>query len=376
MPDSLQPEQSGAEGNSRAPISRGRVALLVILSLMLLLAAAAGGVAWYVRHGLQPTEEGPPIRIEIPSGTSAFGIADLLEEQGIIRDSFLFKYYMRYKDEGSRFKAGVYDLAPGMTRDEVIEVLNEGRTVAEETFRFTIPEGYTVRQIADKLASEGLVDADAFAALADAEATRSWSASAAGVPDDPNLAHRFEGYLFPETYEMKAGSDEAAILKRMMTELDRKLEELPEGWESVLEERGLTLHELLTIASLIEREVVVAEERPLVAGVIYNRLDKEMPLQIDATVQYALGKPKERLFEKDLEIDSPYNTYRIPGLPPGPIASPSLSAIRAALEPEPSDYLFYVTKKDGSQTHLFARTYDEHLRNIRISKDTAKEGGG
>jgi len=133
----------------------------------------------------------------------------------------------------------------------------------------------------------------------------------------------------------------------------------------------MTFHDLLTIASLVEREVVVDEERALVAGVIYNRLEDGMKLQIDATVQYSLDKPKQRLYEKDLLIDSPYNTYEVEGLPPGPIASPSLESIKAALYPEKSEYFFYVTKKDGSQTHLFAKTYKEHLRNIDKSNQSA-----
>ncbi|MNZ86552.1 putative aminodeoxychorismate lyase [compost metagenome] len=198
----------------------------------------------------------------------------------------------------------------------------------------------------------------------DAEAVRS-------VPDNDQLHQRLEGYLFPETYEMKKESTEEDIIKRMLMELDRKLAELPEDWQLVMEEKNLSLHELLTIASLVEREVVVDEERALVAGVIYNRMKDGMMLQIDATVQYSLDKPKERLYEKDLQVDSPYNTYKVEGLPPGPIASPSIASIQAALYPEDSDYLFYVTKKDGSQSHLFAKTYKEHLKNIEISKQTA-----
>jgi UPF0755 protein len=174
--------------------------------------------------------------------------------------------------------------------------------------------------------------------------------------------------MFPETYEMKKGSTEEQIIARMLQETDRKLATLPEGWQDAMEESGKSLHEIMTIASLIEREVVVDEERALVSSVIYNRLAEPMRLQIDAAVQYALDEPKERLLTKDLEIDSPYNTYKNDGLPPGPIASPSLASIEAALFPAESDYLFYVTKKDGSQTHLFAKTYNEHLRNIDKSE--------
>ncbi|UUZ86641.1 endolytic transglycosylase MltG [Paenibacillus sp. P26] len=182
---------------------------------------------------------------------------------------------------------------------------------------------------------------------------------------------RLEGYLFPETYEWKKDVTPDEIVESMTQELDKKLAELPKDWQSALKQRGLTFHQPLTVASLIEREVALEEERALVSGVIYNRLKQGMPLQIDATVQYLFDKPKERLFEKDLQIESPYNTYLHPGLPPGPIASPSLASIQAALYPAGTKYLYYVTKKDGSKGHLFAETYEQHLKNIAESKKTA-----
>ncbi|MFD1955436.1 endolytic transglycosylase MltG [Paenibacillus thailandensis] len=347
---------------------RSRITLWVILTILAIFIIGAGSVALYIWNGLRPAAEGEAKTIEIQPGTSAFQVSDLLEEQGIIRNSFLFKYYLRFENEGSRFQAGRYELAPGMTKEEIVAKLNAGDTVAEETIRFTIPEGYTVLQIADKLAEEGIVNKDKFLALAGEKRTWGDAEAVRSIPEDDKLHQRLEGYLFPETYEMKKDSTEEDIIERMLTETDRKLAELGEDWQAELEERGLTLHQLLTIASLIEREVVVDEERPIVASVIYNRLAKPMPLQIDATVQYLLDKPKERLMESDLKVESPYNTYQVDGLPPGPIASPSIASIEAALHPADTDYFYYVTKKDGSQTHLFARTYEEHLDNIEISK--------
>ncbi|WP_281169562.1 endolytic transglycosylase MltG [Paenibacillus harenae] len=350
---------------------RSRITLWVILSLLSIMIIAAGSFALYVWSSLQPTKAGDAVKVEIPKGTSANEVADLLEQNGIIKNSFIFKYYLKLNDQGARFQAGLYELNPGMEHDAIIAKLNAGDTVAVETIRFTIPEGFTVLQIADKLAAEKLIDRDKFIKLAatntaygDAEAVRS-------IPENDKLHQKLEGYLFPETYELKKGSTEEDIIRRMLSELDRKLEVLPEGWMDVLEEKKMTLHELLTIASLVEREVVIDEERALVAGVIYNRIEDGMMLQIDATVQYSLDKPKERLYEKDLQIDSPYNTYKVEGLPPGPIASPSMASITAALYPEESDYLFYVTKKDGSQSHLFAKTYQEHLKNIEKSNQAA-----
>ncbi|MFS0839812.1 endolytic transglycosylase MltG [Paenibacillus sp. 1P03SA] len=194
----------------------------------------------------------------------------------------------------------------------------------------------------------------------------------AGIPADAKLKHKLEGYLFPDTYDIPKDATEQKLITLMVDQLDKRLQNLPADWKDKLKASGLTFHQMMTIASLIEREVVVDEERPLVASVIYNRLKIKQPLQIDATVQYALGKQKERLLESDLKIESPYNTYKNPGLPPGPIASPSLASIKAALYPAESKYFYYVTKKDGSQGHLFGETYAQHLANIEKSKQTEK----
>lgn len=340
-----------------------------ILTVIVLLVI---GGAVYVWSQMQPpaaSEQSVEMTIEKGVGTS--GIADLLKQKGLIKNSFIFKSYLKLKNEGSKFQAGNYALRPGMSFDDIISKLNRGDVIPDEMIRFTIPEGYTVMQIADKLSADHVVDKDVFLRLIDTPADFQTSYIGA-IPADAKLKHKLEGYLFPETYELKKGSTEKDIVARMLEELDKKLSKLPTDWEQKMSDRKLTFHQLMTIASLIEREVVVDSERPLVAGVIYNRLAQNKPLQIDATVQYLFDKPKERLFNKDLKIESPYNTYLHGGLPPGPIASPSLASIEAALNPESSKYLYYVTKKDGSQTHLFAETYKEHLDNIKKSKQTAK----
>lgn len=310
------------------------------------------------------------IRITIEPGTGTAGIADMLEKQGIIKNSFLFVSYLKWKSEGSRFQAGIYDLNPGVTYDDIIAKLNTGDVVKAEMIRFTIPEGFTVKQMAEKLAAEGLADQETFLSIAD-KATGLSGELLADIPEDDRLTHRLEGYLFPETYEMEKGSTEQDIVARMFEETGKRLQSI-ENFDQKLTTSGLTLNELMTIASLVEREVVADSERSMVAGVIYNRLKADMKLEIDATVQYVLDKPKERLLYSDLRsVDSPYNTYLYAGLPPGPIAAPSLKSVEAALEPAASEYLFYVTKKDGSGEHLFAKTYKEHLSNIEKSKAMA-----
>ncbi|MCM3746639.1 endolytic transglycosylase MltG [Paenibacillus pasadenensis] len=358
--------QSGLDGQEPSGPARSRITLWVLLVLVSLLLLTAAGIGVYIWNGLRPAAAGEAKQVVIERGMSPFQVANQLEQDGIIRNSFIFKYYLKFKEQGGAFKAGTYQLSPGMEHDDIVAKLNSGDTVKEETIRFTIPEGFTVLQIADKLSAEGLVDRERFLELADQP--RDWDADAVkSIPDDDRLRHRLEGYLFPDTYELKKGSSEEEILERMLVETDRKLAEFSE-LEEALAERKLTLHGLMTVASLVEREVVADKERPAVAGVIYNRLAKPMRLQIDATVQYLLDKPKERLYEKDLEVESPYNSYRSDGLPPGPISSPSLKSIEAALYPETNGFFYYVTKKDGSNEHLFAVTYDQHLKNIRESE--------
>lgn len=343
--------------------------LLVIVLVLLVLIC---GVAVYAYNQMQPvSSSGPGEKVEIREGAGTAKIADILEQEGIVKNAFLFKVYLKYKSEGARFQAGIYDLNPGMTYDQIIGKLNTGDVVKADMVHFTIPEGYTVKQMAERLSKDGIVDKDTFLKLAK-DPSGIDIPLLKEVPANNKQLFRLEGLLFPETYELKKGSNEQEIMTRMLEELQSKMDAIPD-WHTKLEQRKMTLTELLTKASLIEREVVVDSERSMVASVIDNRLKQGMKLEIDATIQYLLGKPKERLLNSDLrKKDSPYNTYLYKGLPPGPIASPSIKSIEAALEPESTDYLFYVTKKDGSQEHLFAKTYAEHLKNIKQSKTTAK----
>jgi UPF0755 protein len=340
-----------------------------VILLVLLIGLAFFG--WrYVQQELKPAAaSNQAVRFTIPAGSNSTQITHILEDNGLIRNSMMFWYYLKYSKEGNNFKAGTYEMKPGLKNTEIIDRLNNGDIVKEEVIRFTIPEGFNVKQIADKLSSQKIVDKAAFLEIADSDRNYScgWTAD---IPTDKTIKHRLEGYLYPDTYEMKKGSTTADILKRMLCEWDNKLAQLPADWQTQLEKRALSFHELLTLASLIEREVVVDEERAIVAGVIYNRLKEKMPLQIDATVQYLFDESKDRLYEKDLKIESPYNTYLHTGLPPGPIASPSLASIKAALYPKETKFLYYVTKKDGSSGHLFAETFDQHKLNI--AKSNAK----
>lgn len=361
------PDQSEDE-ESLNPRKTRRIGLIIASCILLLIVGTALGGGLFIANGFAPVEPSDQeVRINIAEGTKSADIAQTLEENGLIHSATAFKLYLRYKKEGSRFQAGEYSMKPGMELDEMIAMMNNGDTVKVPTFKFTVPEGYTVAQIADKLNQQGLINRDTFINLANGE-EKFESSYIAEIPVADTMPYRLEGYLFPETYEMVEGSNESEIIARMVHELDNKLQKLPEDWQQQMEKHHMNFHQIMTIASLIEREVVVDEERPIVAGVIYNRLTDGMPLQIDATIQYVLGSQKEVLATEDTKIDSPYNTYQIQGLPPGPIASPGINSIKAALYPADTDYLFYVTKKDGTQEHYFAVTYSEHLNNINRSK--------
>lgn len=289
--------------------------------------------------------------VSIPAQSSAEQVAGILKEGGLVRSSLIFRLYARWQGLDVRLKAGEYSLSSGLSTPEVLRELVDGKGAVQS---FTVPEGFTTVQVADLLAAKGLADREKFL-----QAAAGQEFSHAFLREAPQGEKRLEGYLFPDTYQVTRGSAEGIIIEMMLKRFEQEIRELE--LQARAERAGLTLHEAVTIASLVEREARVDEERPLIAGVIYNRLKNSMPLQIDATVQYALGATKPKIYYKDLEIDSPYNTYRVKGLPPGPIAMPGRSSLLAAVNPARTGYLYYVARPDG--THAFAATLAEHNAN-------------
>lgn len=331
----------------------------------LLAVIVLGGGFFYIQSQLAPpVATGQAVPVEIPQGYGAGEVSQLLEEEGLIRNSTLFSFYLALNGQNDQLKAGKYSFTQGMSLNQIASVLVGGEKKSN-TLTFTIPEGFTLEQIADLLAKNRILDKEAF--LKEADSGVFESDLLAGLPQDAGLKHRLEGYLFPDTYEVFQGATPHEVIDSMLKQTSAVLK--PE-WREQMKKRGLNIHQTLTIASLIEREAQAPKERPLISGVISNRLkaDPPMKLQIDATVQYALGKQKETLLFKDLEIDSPYNTYKIQGLPPGPIAASGKSAIEAALFPELHDFYFYVTKNDGTGEHFFANSFAEHEQNIARSQ--------
>lgn len=286
--------------------------------------------------------------VTIAPGEGFRTVALRLHDLGLIQSPRKFRLFARLSGAHRQIKAGEYQLYGTMTPRQILATLVEGKVLL---YRITIPEGYTLQQIAQTVAEAGFGEAENFYRLATDPAVAQAENIAA-----PSL----EGYLFPDTYYFPRGFDQTRIIAAMVR---RFREAVSDAWRERAAELGLTLHEVVTLASIIEKETGVTEERPLIASVFHNRLRKGMRLETDPTVIYGIEDFDGNLTRKHLRTPTPYNTYVIKGLPPGPIASPGQAALEAALYPAKTDYLFFVSRKD--RTHHFSRTLEEHQEAVR-----------
>lgn len=321
--------------------------LFTLVGLVLYAVIAFVWVALHTPLSAESSASSQVVRIE--RGTPTARIASLLEERGIIADGRLFRLASRISGLERRLKAGSYLLSPGMSAWEVVRTLVEGKEIE---IAVTFPEGSTVAEIAQRLEEAGLGKREEFLRLAAHPGELYGDHLPALLQGVDNL----EGYLFPDTYRFSSSEDASAIVRRLV---DRFLDVAgPIYAQSQIEER-LSFHEFVTLASLVEKETALKEERPMVAAVFLNRLRRHIPLQSCATVNYILPERKARLTTQDLAVESPYNTYLHRGLPPGPIANPGRAALEAVAHPAPVDYLYFVARGDGG--HYFSRTFREHL---------------
>ncbi len=367
--------------------------VLLLLAVAMVIGVPAGG-AWYLLRGQRPaggptqvalpdsadllvqllthlrpedleapaSDDPTPVTFVINPGETAAEIAQRLEEEGLVRNAEVFRLLLRVRGADTKLEAGQFQLRRNMTMDEIIVALQHGRP---PTVRVTIPEGWRAEEVATLLAAQGLVAPDEFLALVRSGEGFDYEFLRDRPPDaSPGL----EGYLFPDTYEIPTEYSSRQILDLLLSTFDAKFDAQMRRKAS---EGGMTVHEVVTLASIVEREAVVPEEAPLIASVYLNRLAQGMKLDADPTVQFAMGYDAEQgtwwrtLLVDDYTYPSPYNTYLEPGLPPGAICSPGLRSIRAVLEPAETSYLFFVANgltNDGS--HVFASTYEEHQRNI------------
>ncbi len=330
-----------AKKRTEAKRSR-RPGCLVAFAILIAVAVAAGVIEF--QELTQPMSPGSRSRVlvDVPEGASARAIGAILAKKHVIRSKEAFLFAIKFAGARKSLKPGVYELSPGMSPADVLDNIENGRVSMDAVI---FPEGWTVEQIADRLAAKGMVDRDSFLDVARHDG-RTFTAPHGFVPPDDNV----EGYLFPDTYRFGQKSDPRFIIAEMLANFEKRV---------VVPHPEVTdWHRKVIVASLVEREASLQVDRAPIAGVIENRLNRGMRLQIDATVQYALPHHKARLMYSDLKIDSPYNTYRHEGLPPTPICSPGLACLEAAIAPASSDYLFYVS--GPGDKHIFTKSLAEH----------------
>jgi UPF0755 protein len=308
------------------------------------------------------SDDDTPIVFTINPGETAATIAPRLEREGLVADGQLFLYLVRYEGVDAQLEAGEYELRPNMTMNEVVEALQTGRL---REVSVTIPEGKRAEEVAALLGELKVADGEVFMGLV----RSAWDGYDFLLDRPEEAPASVEGFLFPETYRIPVDYDASQVVDLMLMTFAERFS--PEMRQAAAE-AGMSVYEVVTLASVVEREAVVAEERPIIASVYLNRLEQGMYLQSDPTVQYALGYQEDTgqwwkipmNLEEDVQVDSPYNTYMYPGLPLGPICSPGLASIQAVLEPADTTYLFFFSKFDGS--HAFAETYEEHLQNQEL----------
>lgn len=338
--------------------TRARVMLAVALVLLVGVPAFA-----FRQFLLLPATDVPPgrrVTVDVPAGADTTRIADVLATSGVIDNATMFRLRARLLGIDGKLRPGTYEFETGMAYEAVEASLVAGPPIAYTTV--TIPEGFTAEQIGARLERDAGIPADEFVSLALGGADR-FSAEHPYLEDV--YAGSLEGYLFPKTYRIVEGSTAAEVIELMLDQFDREFATVERDDPPA---SALSVHQFVTLASMIEREARLPEERPLVASVVYNRLALGMRLQVDATIEYVIKENRPRLLERDLAVESPYNTYRNAGLPPGPIASPGLDSLRAAAVPSDTDYLYYVlTGSDGS--HTFTVTYEEFLRAKEQSRE-------
>jgi UPF0755 protein len=325
----------------------------LLILLVLVLAAAAAG-AWWLYSGIHTPYKGFTAAeqfVEIPPGSSNHVIANRLVDAGIVHDHLTFRAAIEVSGEMRKLKAGEYRFDRAMTPLEVIDKIARGDVYV---ITLTFPEGLNIVEMAKTFESHGLGTAASFA-----EAAR----DVKPIHDLDPAATDLEGYLFPETYAVPRKTDAPKLVRLMVAQFQKAV---PADMRAQIAARHLTLRTVVTLASLVEKETAKADERPVVAAVYLNRLRIGMLLQCDPTVIYALeraGRYQGNIHKDDLQIDSPYNTYRFAGLPPGPIASPGRASLAAAVNPADTDFLYFVSRNDGS--HEFARTLADHNRNVQ-----------
>ncbi|WP_458354838.1 endolytic transglycosylase MltG [Peribacillus frigoritolerans] len=338
-----------------------KIIMITIASLILLIGIVGLVGFLYINSAMKPVDPDDDTikKVKIPIGSSVNGISTLLEEQGIIKDARVFKYYIKFRNE-SGFQAGEYKLSPSMPIEDIVTSIKTGKLMKEAAMKITIPEGKQLIQIAEIIAGKtGEDPKKVFKKLNDKKFVNSMQEQfpqlLTSEIENEKVLYPLEGYLFPATYDFY---EEKPTLDSIVIEMLKKTEETLQAYEGQMDKNDYSVHEMLTFASLVEEEATAQVDRGKIASVFYNRIEEDMPLQTDPTVLYAKGSHKSRVYYKDLEVKSPYNTYKNKGLPPGPIANAGTTSIDAVLKPEKTDYLYFLATPEGEV--LYSKTLDDH----------------
>ncbi len=337
---------------------------VLIVLLFLIVGTLAAGALILAPPMLSNTIHSEPIEFTVEEGDSLHRVSESLKDEGVIRSAFWFRRKGQEEGIDRLIKPGSLVIVPGSSIEDVFAQLTVDRQHREQV-RVTFPEGFTLYQMANRLEEQEIVSAEDFL-----EAVQTYYQTANYDFDDTELYYPLEGYLFPDTYFFEVDTTADEIVQVMARQMEQVL--TPE-WRQRAEEMGLTIHEVLTMASLVEKEAFGDFERPTIAGVVYNRLEIDMLLQFCSPVIYGLDDGQElatRLLYRDLEEMHPFNTYQYKGLPPGPIANPGRSSIEATLYPEDNDYLYFVV---GEGKHNFSQEYRDHLNNVEAYRNRSEE---
>lgn len=323
----------------------GALALITVFFFLTVLSYVLGINSGFAKPGTHS--------IKIAQGMTTWDVSQKLYELGVVRHPAAFRFEARLKGLSSKLQAGLYKVEGGMHNVAIIDCLSKGNV---QLVSLTIPEGYGVKDIAKMIEKQGLGSGAVFKKLAKDYAPYEYMQTRQEA-----TIYKAEGFLFPTSYTFPASFEEKDLLEMMVRTFHEEMEKT--GVLSEVKSRDLHLRNVVNLAAMVEKEAVFTEEMPLIAGVFQKRLDIDMPIQSDTTIQYLFDEQHEIVTWDDLEIDNPFNTYKNYGLPPGPIASPGLKAIQAALHPTQTDYLYFVAERDGH--HRFTTNYDDHLRAIR-----------
>lgn len=353
--------KKGVKQTKKGKKKRKKAIPWLAIVLVVCVAVAAFGGVQFGRDLTVPADaaNSETIDVEIESGMPVASMGQLLEDNGIIRSATAFKLYVRMQGAAPNIQAGIHSLSPSMTLEEIVVNLQEGAITAG-VVKVSVAEGLTVDQVADVVAESTKYSKEDFMAVVQDDAyLQSLVATYPFLTDsynNDNVRYVLEGYLFPATYEF----DEEAGLHALIEQMLNKTASVLEKYQSQIDASEYSLQDIMSLASLVEKEGMTSEDRRTIAGVFYNRLQQDMAIQSDISVLYALGTHKELVTFEDLEVDSPYNLYKNTGLPPGPLNSPSEDAIAAVLNPEASDYIyFYANIKTGEV--FYTANYDQHL---------------